>query len=642
MDDITLIAPYRRLANTAHEVSLQLGIRIDIKLGKLDEGVRLAHQAVREDAGLIISQGATALQIMQENLAVPVVEVIPTGYDLLRAVLEAQVKGKRLGILDHPELIRGCTTLEEILGIEIVKVPLQSFEVIDQGVEILAKQGVDVVIGNICVMPRTLSRGLQAVLVNCCQESMANALHEARRILSASKRGREQMEQIQSIINFIDSGIVAIDNQGRIMAINPMASLILGIDQQDAASESVASIPFGERLLRVIATGKAETGEVEALKDGAKLVVNFLPILVNSSITGAIAAFQEVSRLQMIDQKVRRTLRDRGHVAKYHFYDILGHSPKTLAALEKAKRFGKVDATVLICGETGVGKEIFAHAMHNVSLRRDGPFIAVNCAAFPENLLESELFGYAEGAFTGAKKGGKPGLFELAHRGTIFLDEISEMSERLQTRLLRVLQEYEVMRLGDNRVIPVDVRVITATNCDLNRMVAENRFRADLFYRIDVLTLVIPPLRERKEDIPVLVDSFLKSFNRRFNKELQGLERGGMKLLLSYDWPGNARELRNILERLVILAEGDYIPVALIEECLAAASFRIGPEAAPVSRPGHPGAGPPGSLNERLSRALSETNWNRKQAAALLGISRSTLWRWLKKLSGPGPPVKLP
>jgi transcriptional regulator with PAS, ATPase and Fis domain len=682
MNDITLIAPYRRLAEVAQEVSLQLGIILDIKIGKLGDAARMARQAIREGAQLVISQGATALQIKQEDLPVPLIEIIPTGYDLLRAILEAQGKGRRLGILDHPELIRGSATMEEILGIEMVKVPLQSLQQIGQGVEIMVKQGVDVVIGNICVQPIAAARGLQTVLITCCQEAMANALYEARRILSTRNQERERAEQIRAIINFMDNGIVAVDDSGQITAINPMAERILEISHEASVGKPASIIPFGRRLIRVITTGKAEMGEVEALRNGAKLVVNFLPVVVHSCVTGAIATFQEVSRLQMIDQKVRRTLRDRGHVAKYRFHDILGPSPLTRAVVEKARNFGLVDAPVLIYGETGVGKELFAHAIHSVSPRKDGPFIAVNCAAVPESLLESELFGYAEGAFTGARKGGKPGLFELAHGGTIFLDEISEMSERLQARLLRVLQEYEVMRLGDNRVIPVDVRVITATNCDLKRLVSENRFRPDLFYRVAVLTLVIPPLRERKEDIPVLVDSFLEAFNRRFGKELKGIEGGGMELLLAYHWPGNTRELQSVLERLVILADGDMIRSQLVKECLTTDLFCTvgcpwcgrgcpllgsgrtmgtapagGPtagtdERTPGGDPGLPAGGHPGAqappqaaqpgfplpvspdiaaLNDKLLRdVLASVQGNRTKAARLLGVSRTTLWRRLK------------
>ncbi len=631
MDGIFLIAPYRRLAALAGEVALELGIILEIKIGKLAEGVRLARQALKEGAAVIVSQGATGWLIARENLPVPVVEIIPTGYDLLRAVLEAQAKGRKVGILDLPEMIRGAAALEEILGLEIIRVPLQTFDQIDQGIDILVRHGVDVVIGNICVLPRAAARGLQTVLIPCGQEAIAQALREARKVLAVRSREKAQAEEIRTIINFVDNGIIAVDAQGKISALNPMAERILGLNHAEVIGRPAASIPLGARLERAIASGKTEIGEVEILKNGTRVAVNVMPIIVNTRATGAVATFQEISNLQMLDQKVRRSLRDRGHVAKYHFTDILGPSPRTKAVVEKAKRFGRVDATVLICGETGVGKEYFAHAMHNVSPRREGPFIAVNCAAVPENLLESELFGYAEGAFTGAKKGGKQGLFELAHGGTIFLDEISEMSERLQTRLLRVLQEHEVMRLGDDRVIPVDIRVIAATNRDLRKMVEENRFRADLYYRINVLTLIIPPLRERTEDIPVLAENFLQVFNKKFDKNLKGIEPRGMELLISYPWPGNIRELRNIMERLVILTDEDLIPADLVAECLHASPARPAFPLRALPAEGRP-AQTLARLEEQAIRdVLASVHGNKKRAAQILGVSRTTLWRRLKK-----------
>lgn len=327
-------------------------------------------------------------------------------------------------------------------------------------------------------------------------------------------------------------------------------------------------------------------------------------------------------------------MRSRGHVAKYSFDDILGKSAKIKSAIEKARRFGSVDATVLIYGETGVGKEIFAHAIHNVSPRKDGPFIAVNCAAVPENLLESELFGYAEGAFTGAKKGGKKGVFEMANGGTIFLDEISEMSDKLQTRLLRVLQEYEIMPLGDARLISVDVRVIAATNSDLRGMVEKKLFRSDLYYRINVLTLVVPALRERREDIPILVDHFLQVSNKKFQKNIKGIEPRGIDLFYAHEWPGNTRELQNIMERLVILTDGDYISADLVAESLYISQIKPNPTSSPQlqfkTKPQKPQT--KASFDKKaILNALAATDGHKKKAARILGISRTTLWRRMKK-----------
>ncbi len=228
-------------------------------------------------------------------------------------------------------------------------------------------------------------------------------------------------------------------------------------------------------------------------------------------------------------------------------------------AIEKVKKYSQVDSTVLLTGETGVGKEVFAHLIHSYSKRSDGPFVAVNCAAIPENLLESELFGYVEGAFTGARKGGKTGLFELAHRGTIFLDEIGELAEPLQAQLLRVLQEGEVMRLGDERVIPIDIRVIAASNRDFAQMMNEEKFRADLYYRLNILDIMIPSLRERIDDIPLLSDYFIGELKQNIQKEIVGFDASAMEILQSYHWPGNIRQLRNIVERSMILSADKVI-----------------------------------------------------------------------------------
>jgi transcriptional regulator with PAS, ATPase and Fis domain len=290
---------------------------------------------------------------------------------------------------------------------------------------------------------------------------------------------------------------------------------------------------------------------------------------------------------------------------------------------------------VLIMGESGTGKEMFAQSIHNASSRRKGPFVAVNCAALPENLLESELFGYAEGAFTGASRGGKMGLFEMGHRGTIFLDEISEISPKLQGRLLRVLQEREIMRLGDDRVIPVDVRVITATNQDLGRMMQENLFRTDLYYRVDILRLVIPPLRERREDIVPMMRHFLEFYCLRSKKEFKEIDLDTQNLLSGYHWPGNVRELRNVAERLAVLGSIGGIESRDVEGMLSQPfAKKIISKAVTNIRPVNVESGR-GNLNRSLLiQVLEESNYHYGKAAARLGISRTTLWRRLKDFEG--------
>ncbi len=295
--------------------------------------------------------------------------------------------------------------------------------------------------------------------------------------------------------------------------------------------------------------------------------------------------------------------------------------------------YAEVDSTVLIMGETGTGKELFAQSIHNYSLRADKPFVAVNCAALPENLLESELFGYVEGAFTGARKGGKTGLFELAHGGTVFLDEISEMTPNLQARFLRVLQEKEVVRIGDDKIIPVDVRVIAATNRDLYEYVDEGKFREDLFYRLCVLRLDIPPLRERKDDIYELVLFFLELKSKTLNKKTPKLSQNIIEKLVNYDWPGNVRQLENLIERCIVISNEKEINDEILSEALF-----ITPSYKPI-KDKNISESANNSIdvlknieNDTIKKVLQETNGNKKLAAEKLGISVTTLWRRLKKM----------
>ena len=356
-----------------------------------------------------------------------------------------------------------------------------------------------------------------------------------------------------------------------------------------------------------------------------------------------------------MEQQVRRKLARRGLMAKWTFYDIIGESPAMKKTIKRAHKFAAVDNTILLVAETGSGKEMFAQSIHQRSNRRNGPFVAINCAALPETLLEGELFGYAEGAFTGAVKGGKAGLFELAHGGTIFLDEIGEISKHLQTLFLRVLQEKEVRRVGDDRVIPIEVRVIAASNHDLETMEQEGRFRSDLYYRINVLNLKIPPLRERIDDIPLLAYSILKRYNRQSMINLT-FDPAALEILKTYTWPGNVRQLENVLERLFVIAENNMITGSDVENALASEprctmttiSGRHTADEAPADQlpiinekrinelyhqNKHSEAGLlPEIEKEIIIKVLNQVNGKKQEAARILGISSTTLWRRLKKL----------
>ncbi|SHK31499.1 sigma-54 interaction domain-containing protein [Paramaledivibacter caminithermalis] len=367
--------------------------------------------------------------------------------------------------------------------------------------------------------------------------------------------------QLDILLQVIDDGVIAINSKGLIFSYNESAKRILGFRNEEVIDRDgiklFPQIPF-EYALRKIKSVKERLVKI----NGDDVVVSVDTITHSGKIYGAVAIIRRFSEAERKQHKLRAQLIGKGHKAKYKFDDIIGESEEIRKCKDIARRMSKSNSSILITGESGTGKELFAHAMHNSSKRRDYQFVAVNCGALPESLLESELFGYEEGAFTGARRGGKPGLFELAHRGTLFLDEIGEMPLKLQMRLLRVLQEREVMRIGGDRLINVDIRLIAATNRDLKKMVKKGEFREDLYYRLNVLPLKIPPLRKRLQDIFPLINQIKKEFNSDFK-----FTEKAKQALITHNWRGNVRELRNYIEYLVNLnikeVDIDDLPIEL-------------------------------------------------------------------------------
>ena len=355
-------------------------------------------------------------------------------------------------------------------------------------------------------------------------------------------RGLRLESQFEILMEILDEGIVGVNERGEVFASNHKLEEITGIPGaralQRPAAEVYPFVPFA----RCLAERAPQPAQVVSA-NGVNMNVAVAPVLRGGACIGAFATVQRFSDAENRQNELRSQLLHKGYRAKYTFDDVVGQSPAIRRCITILKKMSLTQLPVLLIGETGTGKELFAHAVHNASPRADGPFVAINCAAMPENLLESELFGYEEGAFTGARKGGKPGMFEFAHKGTLFLDEVEGMSTALQCKLLRVLQEREIMRVGGNRIVSVDVRIVAATNENLDKMVEEGTFRRDLYYRLNTLPVLIPPLREREGDLLLLIDHFRKGIGASFTLSPE-LER----LLLTHQWRGNIRELRNVVE----------------------------------------------------------------------------------------------
>ncbi|HHW03831.1 MAG TPA: sigma 54-interacting transcriptional regulator [Thermoanaerobacterales bacterium] len=427
--------------------------------------------------------------------------------------------------------------------------------------------------------------------------------------------------QLRTVINSVQEGILSINGNFIITICNLRAAELLGLEQPPVGRVLSDVFEVPAEILKHLQEGKLlEQREISIStpRGKLKLMINSKPVFDDrGKPSGAVMSFQKMSEVRRLAHSLTRPV-------MVTFDDIIYESKTMAEIVELARTIARGDSTVLLRGESGTGKELFARAIHMASPRKDKPFVVVNCAAIPDTLLESELFGYADGTFTGGRKGGRQGLFEFAHHGTIFLDEIGEIPPYVQAKLLRVLQEGSVRRLGEMEETRVDVRVIAATNRPLEEMIVRGDFRQDLFYRLNVIPIYLPPLREHKKDISVLVDYFINKFNQRFNKKVQGISPEALDCLMRYDWPGNIRELENVMERAMNLTR-DFIikPRDIIintPDFLVSSSEKYFHLKDAVRE----------TEKETLIRALSQGGSARK-AAKILGVSHTTVIKKIKK-----------
>ena len=431
----------------------------------------------------------------------------------------------------------------------------------------------------------------------------------------------DRINKICSIVlNSIDTGVLIVDNEFRIVTFNKAAEKITGFSFEEVKGKHCFEVlrtdvcekgcPLRESI---ISKSQVEGRRVEILNKFGKaipVIVNAEPIIENGEIIGGIETFKDITSIETLKKEVKKD---------YRLGDIIGKSRAILEIFDILPDIAESNSTVLIEGPSGTGKEILARTIHNLSRRKNKPFVAFNCAALPDTLLESELFGYEKGAFTDAAKR-KPGRFELAQGGTLFLDEIGDTSPALQVKLLRAIQEKEIEPLGSTKPVKVDVRIICATNKDLLKLVKEGKFREDLYYRINVIKLSLPPLKERREDIPLLIEHFITKYNAIMGKNITGITEDAMDILMNYSYPGNIRELENIIEHAFVLSKGSVIDV----DDLPA-------EVKNAERYEDTGILTLAEIEKRtIVKTLRISGYNKQKAAELLGIDRTTLWRKIK------------
>ncbi len=622
------------------EIEKRRGSIQNLTVQEVDSKHILNHPNYINNEDILICGVILAERLRKLNVRGQLVPLRVQTQDFIKALVKASKYSGQICIINYyKEFITEDTYFSEeglkgLLGLNIQQYVYNSTEHAEEVIKILSKDTKNVIIGSGLIVNLAKKYGLHSVLWYG-QETIQLSVNIAFDILKAKVLERSNQKRQSIVMENFPDGVISLNRMNRIININQAAINILGLDKnKNYESLFISDILDKSELLNETLSQKELTDSILKYKNKTLIVDKHL-IYVDNLLDGNVILLSDVEALQQKENKVRRKLNKNYEGAEYTFNDIIGQSEQMIKVKLKAQKFAMADANVLILGESGTGKELFAQSIHNASRRSNHQFVAVNCAAIPENLLESEFFGYSDGAFTGALKGGKPGLFEIAHNGTIFLDEIGELPLSMQAKLLRVLQEKSIRRVGSATSIPIDVRVTSATNVNLMEGVKSGEFRMDLYYRIAVLNLFLPNLNQRRNDIGLLLKKFTVNNYPNLYPVIEEHFNSLLELLENHKWEGNVREFENTIERLFAYIGTDSdiekeLIVEYLEESISENYYLLN-KADPINETFQE------MIKEvelsKIQEALARTNGNKQEAAKILGISRSTLWRKFNEIN---------
>jgi len=576
-----------------------------------------------EGVAQIVLAGPSTRRMYADKLKIPIISFRPTFPDLITAIQEAQKIDKRIAIaLSRDDKDFDLPLLSEVMGVSLSPLYCDNSKEYASACRSALQKGFKVIIGGSFTVEAAQKIGLCGVLLYKGMDMIRTAILKALEICQVEEETTRRISQLNAVVNNFSEGLLLTDDKGRVILDNPPAQIRLGV--KNLVGKNVAQL-FGSGMARTaLRMGQSSFNVLEAQKH----VVNYIPVRSAETIHGLVCTLKRVDEVQDAEFSVRRRLHDRGFAAKYSLDDIAGCSRSLLQCKERAILFSRAPDPILITGESGTGKELFAHAIHSAGDRKNGPFVAINCATLPNDLLESELFGYEKGAFTGAQATGKKGLIELAHKGTLFLDEITTLSYPLQAKLLRLISEHEILKLGSDRIIPIDVRILAGTNEDIENCVRDRRFRQDLYYRLNVFRLHIPPLDERPEDIVPLFLNFVAKIDPAILKKINSRQTEIHKALAGWSFKGNARELENIARRFCLLHRSKTGKKSIREIMQGCLGIEKSPRAPEENLQDLNTAKQ--HVEKQVLQDLMRKYRRKSDVADALGVSPSTLWRKLK------------
>ena len=627
-DKIALIAPNKEFTLWALDLFRDWGEKIHVAMATGKDVIAIAQQLSERGADILICY-ATFDEAVKTTVNIPTVSLRPSVFDILRGVQRAKqwlIENKQgqgganlvIGIHGY-SIVDNTKLVTDLVGLQTkVLSGLQEADL--EGIAAIVNEVPDVST-NESVQPELIAEEIPCFPVVVGREALLQAVQQARNLVTAGHANLAKLKQFNTIMEFTGEGIVAMDSRSHITYMNHTAEKMLKRNKEQVIGKFAADFFADINLDDALRYGQTR---IVPLTGGAgqALVCRVVPMSVGGQTIGAVLTINEAP----VDYKDKwgKEHGEKGYKAVYHFDDFITVNESMQETIEAAKIYAGVDSTILINGDTGTGKEIIAQSIHNYSQRSNGPFVAINCAALPESLLESELFGYEYGAFTGAQKNGKKGLFEQADKGTIFLDEIGEISLNIQARLLRVIQQREIMRIGGDKIIPVDVGIIAATHRDLPELIEKGLFRRDLYYRLSILKLKLLPLADRQEDIFCLVENINNKQAAKLYKQPLQFSAAARNILNQYQWPGNVRELESVIERLIILKKDCVVTAEDVKRVL---------DLGCVQQNGEMRLVPKGTMQEMeqsiIMQVLRETG-SHEHAAKILGISTTTIWRKTK------------
>ena len=611
------------------------------RFGLLDQAAELVSE-LRKDNNVdaIITLGIP-MDIFDHEVHSIIYPIYPSNYDILHALYKSMDMGKRPAFaeISFHSILYDFETICNILHADIARYRFSSLtdhthrESVERVVQEIQEDKRDVLVtmgGYSCQVAK--ESGLLCIPVMPDSQSFKATLESVRRSFLTRQVEVEKTKWLNAVFDNAKEGVMVLDRYNKVVAINSSAQKFMHLKADEIIGRSIEDVHSTNPLFQQFLHANSN---LEIFNSRTRSYVVNRDVLYAAEVPlGTVIRANPVKELQKLEMSARRKISESGFTAAATFADIKGSSKIFEDVKRKARSYANALSSIILYGESGSGKELFAQSIHNASLCADGPFVAINCTVLTENLLESELFGYEDGAFTGARKGGKPGLFELAHKGTLFLDEIGDMPLSIQVKLLRVLQERMVRRIGGSKNIPVDVRLIFATHQDLKADISEGRFRKDLYYRINVLVLQIPPLRDHKSDLIEISQDILKRLSKR-TKKLIVLSDKSYRIMQSYDWPGNVRELNNFLERASFLdLDNDKIILDMVNDLADSGNEPHIQEVLAENDKLTIDLDTMHNIENAIIKTLYQTNgWSRKEIESVLGISTSSLYRRLKELN---------